>query len=69
MKGLENMRKTKLLPRKRRMKENKVAPNWMDCNCQCHGFYDNTALDCPHCRPDRYKDWTVLDIKSNEPNL
>lgn len=39
----------------------KKAPNWMDCNCMCHGDWGgnpSTIADfCPHCRPDVFPDY------------
>lgn len=42
----------------------KQTPNWMDCNCMCHGDWgevDHSTIgkDCPHCRPDLYPDYEV----------
>lgn len=39
--------------------QTKQAPHWMDCNCTCHGFHDNTGLGCPHCMPKKYPDYEV----------
>ncbi len=37
----------------------KITPNWMDCNCICHGDWGQTdhsliGKSCPHCRPELY---------------
>src|SRR3990167_8206601 len=38
----------------------KKAPHWMDCNCECHGFYGhNEANSCPHCKPKEHPDYVV----------
>ena len=28
-------------------------PNWMDCNCLCHGF-EADGNECPHCHPEKW---------------
>jgi hypothetical protein len=40
------------------IKEKKKAPNWMDCNCECHGFGDEN-ISCPHCDPDLYPNYEI----------
>ncbi len=41
-------------------KTKKKAPNWMDCNCECHHWFaEDEAKTCPHCRPDLYPDYEV----------
>lgn len=42
----------------------KKAPNWMDCNCMCHGDWGNPDTDsigktCPHCKPEMYPNYEI----------
>jgi len=42
----------------------KKAPNWMDCNCLCHGDWGEVdhsgiAEACPHCKPEMFPDYEV----------
>lgn len=37
----------------------KKAPSWLDCNCKCHEFHDNTGETCPHCSPDKYPEYEI----------
>ena len=44
------------------MKDYKVTPNWMDCNCICHGDWgsddsESIAKECPHCKPKSYPNY------------
>ena len=48
-----------IMTKPKKKEEKKQAPHWMDCNCVCHGFHDNTGLSCPHCHPEKYPNYKI----------